>query len=88
MRLCVRRAGAGGADRARVTVAAPTGTSTSAPDPVGLRRVLVTLCTTQVTSWGILYYAFPVLAGTISRDTGWTTPALTAAFSAGLVVSR
>ena len=45
------------------------------------------MCTTQVTSWGILYYAFPVLAGTISRDTGWTTPALTAAFSAGLVVS-
>ena len=45
------------------------------------------LCVTQVTSWGILYYAFPVLSGRISAATGWSPPALTAAFSAGLVVS-
>ena len=38
----------------------------------GLRRVLVTLCITETTSWGILYYAFPVLAGRISADTGWS----------------
>ena len=37
-------------------------------DRVGLRRILVTLCVTQVTSWGILYYAFPVLSGRISAD--------------------
>ena len=42
---------------------------------------------TQVTSWGILYYAFPVLSGRISAATGWSPPTLTAAFSAGLVVS-
>ncbi len=53
----------------------------------GLRRVLVTLCVTETTSWGILYYAFPVLAGQISADTGWSLTRLTAAFSLGLVVS-
>lgn len=45
------------------------------------------MCITQVTSWGVLYYAFPVLAGRISTSTGWSPPALTAAFSAALVVS-
>ena len=53
----------------------------------GPRRVLAALCITQVTSWGVLYYAFPVLSGRISTDTGWTVSSLTAAFSAGLVVS-
>ena len=53
----------------------------------GLHRVLVTLCVTETTSWGILYYAFPVLAGEISADTGWSLTRLTAAFSLGLVVS-
>lgn len=53
----------------------------------GLRRVLVTLCITQITSWGVLYYAFPVLAGQISRSTGWSPPLLTGAFSAALVTS-
>jgi MFS family permease len=53
----------------------------------GLRRVLVVLCLTEVVSWGVLYYAFPVLAGAIARDTGWPTGGLTAAFSASLVVA-
>jgi MFS family permease len=53
----------------------------------GLRRALVTLCVTETTSWGILYYAFPVLAGRISAGTGWSLTRLTAAFSLGLVVS-
>jgi MFS family permease len=35
----------------------------------------------------VLYYAFPVLAPSISADTGWSIPAVTAAFSTGLVVS-
>ena len=47
----------------------------------------MTLCVTETTSWGILYYAFPVLAGRISADTGWSLTRLTAAFSLGLVVS-
>jgi MFS family permease len=54
---------------------------------VGLRRVLAVLCVTEITSWGVLYYAFPVLAPSIAADTGWSLPTITAAFSAGLVVS-
>ncbi|MET0134677.1 MAG: MFS transporter [Kibdelosporangium sp.] len=49
----------------------------------GLRRVLATLCATEITSWGILYYAFPVLMTEISTTTGWSKTVLTAAFSAG-----
>jgi MFS family permease len=51
------------------------------------RRPLVALCVTEVTSWGVLYYAFPVLAPTISADTGWSIAAVTAGFSLGLVVA-
>jgi MFS family permease len=53
----------------------------------GLRRVLVVLCVTEIVSWGVLYYAFPVLAPSIATDTGWTIAEVTAAFSTGLVVS-
>ncbi|WP_372460583.1 MFS transporter [Actinomycetospora soli] len=45
------------------------------------------LCVTEITSWGVLYYAFPVLAPSIARDTGWSISTVTAAFSGGLVVS-
>jgi len=53
----------------------------------GLRRVLVVLCVTEIVSWGVLYYAFPVLAPSIAVDTGWSVSALTGAFSASLIVS-
>ena len=53
----------------------------------GLRRVLVVLCGTQIVSWGVLYYAFPVLAPTIAADTGWSISAITGGFSTGLVVA-
>jgi hypothetical protein len=48
----------------------------------GQRRVLAVLCVTQIVSWGVLYYAFPVLAPSIAADTGWSVSAVTAAFSA------
>ncbi|MFG3255301.1 MFS transporter [Streptomyces sp. NPDC048172] len=51
------------------------------------RAALPALCVTQITSWGILYYAFPVLLPRLSEDTGWSTTAATAAFSAALLVS-
>ena len=51
------------------------------------RRVLLVLCLTEITSWGVLYYALPVLAPAIADDTGWSLSAVTGAFSAGLVVS-
>ena len=44
------------------------------------RRVLLVLCLTEITSWGVLYYAFPVLAPAIADDTGWSVSAVTAAF--------
>lgn len=53
----------------------------------GRHRVLGVLCVSQIVSWGILYYAFPVLAPSIAADTGWSISAVTAAFSVGLVVS-
>ncbi|GAA4844553.1 MFS transporter [Pseudonocardia benzenivorans] len=56
-------------------------------DVGGLRRVLVVLCVTEIVSWGVLYYAFPVLAPSIAADTGWSVSMITAGFSTGLVVS-
>jgi MFS family permease len=53
----------------------------------GLRRVLAVLCVTEITSWGVLYYAFPVLAPAMVADTGWSPATVTAAFSLGLIVS-
>ncbi|MHA7274098.1 MFS transporter [Arthrobacter sp. TMT4-20] len=45
------------------------------------------MCITQTTSWGLLYYSLPVAVVPIARDTGWSAAAITAAFSAGLIVS-
>ena len=44
---------------------------------------LAALCVTTTVSYGALYYAFPVLAGDIVEDTGWSRTAVTAAFSIG-----
>ncbi|MFI8340926.1 MFS transporter [Streptomyces sp. NPDC085639] len=51
------------------------------------RAALPALCVTQITSWGIVYYAFPVLNPAITAETGWSAGATTAAFSAALLVS-
>ncbi|AYV26249.1 multidrug efflux system protein MdtL [Streptomyces sp. ADI95-16] len=51
------------------------------------RAVLPALCATQITGWGIVYYAFPVLLPRLTADTGWSTNAATAAFSLALLVS-
>ncbi|MEU5370681.1 MFS transporter [Streptomyces sp. NPDC005951] len=51
------------------------------------RAALPALCVTQITSWGVVYYAFPVLNPQITTATGWPTGATTAAFSAALLVS-
>ncbi|HUQ58365.1 MFS transporter [Lentzea sp.] len=53
----------------------------------GPRRVLIVLCATEIISWGVLYYAFPVLLPTISARTGWSLAAITAGFSASQVVA-
>ncbi|WP_376766677.1 MFS transporter [Nocardioides stalactiti] len=57
-------------------------TGETTPDPRA-RSVLVALCVTVTVSYGVLYYAFTVLAPAIVDDTGWSATAVTAAFSAG-----
>lgn len=51
------------------------------------RGVLPALCVTVTISYGALYYAFAVLAPTITADTGWSLTSITAAFSLGLLMS-
>ncbi|MGW0955253.1 MFS transporter [Streptomyces sp. NPDC002405] len=63
------------------------GAATGSGDRSRPRAVLPALCLTQITSWGIVYYAFPVLNPQINAKTGWPTSATTAAFSLALVVS-
>ncbi|MEJ2854254.1 MULTISPECIES: MFS transporter [unclassified Saccharothrix] len=53
----------------------------------GPRHVLVVLCLTQITSWGVLFYAFPVLAPDIAASTGWSATAVIGAFSVAQLVS-
>ncbi len=70
----------------------PDGATSPTAEPgalsrAGLRRVLAVLCVTEIVSWGVLYYAFPVLAPGLAADTGWSIGTVTAAFSVGLVVS-
>lgn len=52
-----------------------------------LRRVVVVLSTVQITSWGVLFYAFAALQGSISTSTGWSSVAVTGAFSLAQFVS-
>ncbi|MGF0169085.1 MFS transporter [Streptomyces sp. Marseille-Q5077] len=63
------------------------GAATGTGDRSRPRAALLALCLTQITSWGIVYYAFPVLNTRITTDTGWSATATTGAFSAALVVS-
>ena len=56
-------------------------------DDAGLRRVVWVLSLTEITSWGVLYYAFPVLLSSIVDDTGWSTTEVTGAFSLSLIVA-
>ena len=53
----------------------------------GLRRVLVVLSIVEIVSWGVLYYAFPVLAPQVAADTGWSAAQVTAGFSLSQVVA-
>jgi MFS family permease len=63
----------------------------SPPDPDGVPfpgwRLVAVLALGQITSWGVLYYAFPVALATITADTGWSPTATTGAFTVGLATS-
>jgi MFS family permease len=60
---------------------------TGALDGVGLRQVVAVLSVTQITSWGVLYYAFAALSSSITTDTGWSSVQVTGAFSVSQLVS-
>jgi MFS family permease len=64
-----------------------TNTDAADRDQGGLRRILGTLCATQVVGWGAVHYSLPVLSGTIAHDTGWPATTVAGAFSAALVLS-
>ncbi len=64
-----------------------SGAATGTGDRSRPRFALPALCVTQITSWGVLYYAFPVLLPHLTHDTGWSSTAATGAFSAALLVS-
>ncbi|MDQ2653831.1 MAG: MFS transporter [Chloroflexota bacterium] len=49
--------------------------------------VVGTLATTETISWGILYYAFAAFLVPMQRELGWSTAALTGAYSLALLVS-
>jgi MFS family permease len=51
-------------------------------EPAALRRVVTVLCVTEIVSWGILFYAFPVLSTTIRDAEGWSLTWLVACFTA------
>ncbi|USQ75203.1 MFS transporter [Ornithinimicrobium cryptoxanthini] len=55
--------------------------------PAEQRRVVLALCVTQLTGWGILYYAYPVMLAAVAADTGWSTSTAFGAFSVGLLAS-
>ncbi len=56
-------------------------------DDAGLRHVTAVLCAVQITSWGVLFYAFAALQSSITAETGWSGVAVTGAFSLALLVS-
>ncbi|WP_051899883.1 MFS transporter [Streptomyces aureus] len=64
-----------------------SGAATGTGDRSRPRAALPALCLTQITSWGVVYYAFPVLLPRMTADTGWSRGATTAAFSAALLTS-
>ncbi|WP_051246564.1 MFS transporter [Nocardioides halotolerans] len=52
-----------------------------------LRRVVTVLCVTEILSWGVLFYAFTVLAAAIGDREGWPLTHVVAAFTAAQVVA-
>jgi MFS family permease len=49
--------------------------------------LVLALSATELTSWGIQYYAFTVFLGPMQRDLGWSRSQMTGAFSLALLVS-
>ena len=63
---------------------APTATSHAQVVPLegtDLRRVVAVLCVTEIVSWGVLFYAFTVLADAIRDREGWPLTHVVAVFT-------
>jgi MFS family permease len=56
-------------------------------DQATLRQVVAVLSTVQIVSWGVLYYAFAALQSSITNETGWSSLAITGAFSLSQLVA-
>ena len=69
------------------TVPGPRPTEVRALGRADLRRVVAVLCTTQIVSWGILFYAFPVLVTTISSTEGWSLSSLVAVLTGAQLIA-
>jgi MFS family permease len=68
-------------DKAAERLLTPTGwTAPAAGYPTGAEWISRV---TEIVSYGVIYYAFPVLAAQITAGTGWSRTAVTAAYSAG-----
>ena len=66
--------------------AATAATQVATLDAGPLRKVVAVLCFTEVVSWGVLFYAFPVLVFTIATVEDWPLTNLMAAFTLAQVV--
>jgi predicted MFS family arabinose efflux permease len=53
----------------------------------GPRALIAGLAVTETVSWGILYYAFPVLLPRMERDLGWSRATLVGAFTLAVITS-
>jgi predicted MFS family arabinose efflux permease len=51
------------------------------------RRLVPGLAITETVSWGILYYAFPVLLPAMERDLGWGRTTLIGAYTTAVIVA-
>lgn len=65
----------------------PAAVDTLRSGPPELRQAVIALSFTQLVSWGVLYYAFAVVAPAMAREPGWSIATVGAAFSLGLLVS-
>jgi predicted MFS family arabinose efflux permease len=65
----------------------PAAADTLRSGPPELRRAAAALAITQLISWGVLYYAFAVVAPAMARQPGWGVTAVSGAFSMGLLMS-
>jgi len=70
-----------------VTGSARPGGRDHALDRPALRHVEAVLSASQIVSWGCLYYGFAALQSAIAADTGWSSVAITGAFSLSQLVS-